>query len=154
MRSPVIYQRVQIPNFRSSKAHCAAIRCNARQIGNKDIISNTQRNRVASRPDFVVTKRGSNRLRAPPAKRAKRTSTNHQPKQIESLSDSICVKLGAIQSLRTNPDFESLPDSKSSRPSAAASASGRSPVFIICLVIWERVRYNEGNRCIGGTPCH
>ena len=34
-------------------------RRSTRQIGNKDTISNTQRNRVASRPDFVVTKRGS-----------------------------------------------------------------------------------------------
>ena len=49
------------------------------------------------------------------------------PKRIESLSDSICVKLGTIHPPRSNPDFESLPDSKSPRLSAAANVRGQSP---------------------------
>ena len=58
---------------------------------------------------------------------AQKSISNHQPKQIESLSDSICVQLGAIHPPRTNPDFESLPDSKSPRPSAAATVCGHRP---------------------------
>ena len=57
----------------------------------------------------------------------KSISKYRQTKRIESLSDSICVKLGTIQPPRSNPDFESLPDSKSPRLSAAANVRGHRP---------------------------
>ena len=77
-----------------------------------------QRNRVASRPDFVATKRGSECPRIPPApnKACKPPPRRRSARQI-----------GNKVLLRIKLDFESLPDSKSLRLSAAAIISGHRP---------------------------